>query len=456
MRALVVVAALAACSPATKRCKEGTLFIAVTLAGAAGSADLLLVDVSLDGGTPQHTELPHTPGTAMGGIEIDFPGGYPKGRSAAVTLTATNGGTPVASDSQTITLNNACDALALVLTPGETGDLAGLDFAGLDLQGLDMAVAPDLQLPDLVTFVDLINCMPTTEECFNNADDDCDGLIDCADPDCTNGGSPIATCVPDPASFAVGIFLPGSVGCPTSYPSPSPLGSNFSAASCATGTCSGPSTPSASRCGAGLFSAAAADCGAYSTVVNVSTTTSCVPFTPVPGGTYHFQSGPFWQHGGCAPTGGTAQKTPAAFAAHDTFCARPSFGSGCELGKVCVPAASTHCVLKAGAQLACPGNYILRTTRYFTNLDDPVTCACNSTLTANGDCTGVLVHYYTSTSCGPAGFPLPNPNCDNADISALNGAQTVGTPPSLGACTTGANAVGTSAPLDEQTVCCLP
>ena len=35
-------------------------------------------------------------------------------------------------------------------------------------------------------------CVPTAEFCYNNADDDCDGRIDCADSDCT----PIAQCVP--------------------------------------------------------------------------------------------------------------------------------------------------------------------------------------------------------------------------------------------------------------------
>ena len=37
-------------------------------------------------------------------------------------------------------------------------------------------------------------CVPRTEDCYNGADDDCDGLADCANPDCV----PTTICVPRP------------------------------------------------------------------------------------------------------------------------------------------------------------------------------------------------------------------------------------------------------------------
>jgi len=49
---------------------------------------------------------------------------------------------------------------------------------------------------DVAEFLNPTGCIPVTEVCDNGADDDCDDLVDCADPDCD--GDPACDCVPEP------------------------------------------------------------------------------------------------------------------------------------------------------------------------------------------------------------------------------------------------------------------
>ena len=58
-------------------------------------------------------------------------------------------------------------------------------------------------------------CMATTENCFNYLDDDCDGTIDCMDPDCNTVGLCVAL---DPGQGQLGVLLPDAqTPCPPNY-----------------------------------------------------------------------------------------------------------------------------------------------------------------------------------------------------------------------------------------------
>jgi len=86
MLGLFVVAAWVGCAPSVRTCADQTLFVTVTLDAATRQADRLIVDVSLDGGAARQTTLDHEPGRGSGGVQIEFPGGYPVGKTLTVTL----------------------------------------------------------------------------------------------------------------------------------------------------------------------------------------------------------------------------------------------------------------------------------------------------------------------------------------------------------------------------------
>jgi hypothetical protein len=85
-----------------------------------------------------------------------------------------------------------------------------------------------------------ISCVPRTEDCSNGQDDDCDGKIDCADPDCGNGKS----CGTDKVCNN-----DACVGCKAGLACPGDL---CKITDCSTGTqqCMGTSSTNGTSCGA--------------------------------------------------------------------------------------------------------------------------------------------------------------------------------------------------------------
>jgi hypothetical protein len=231
----LLVALSGGCDPIVDRCAAGTLLVAVTLNGDSAAADQLDVFVALDGAASGVTSMvQHTPGTATGNLVIGFPNGYPRDSSALVEVTARAGLTALGFGRASATLGPGCQATTLQVdalagdggsdSDGAAGDLSapdalgGPDLASVDLQAasLDLTVPPDLACPG-----------GGVELCFNGADDDCDGMTDCADPDC----APVALCVPSVgAGFGYGTQEPAGGACPvntsatTTYQSTDPTG----------------------------------------------------------------------------------------------------------------------------------------------------------------------------------------------------------------------------------------
>ena len=451
------------------RCKNGTLLVHLTLGGGAVAADQLVVAVTLDNGAPfVNPPQPHKPGAASGDIEIDFRSGYPQGSTITVEVRALQAGTQI-GDQQTapVVLRPGCTNTSLSI--GVSADLAPasdlsgadgpapVDLAGVDLFGVDLSSSTVADLRS----ADLANCVPTTENCFNGIDDDCDGLVDCADPDCTGGASPPATCVPDPGSFTAGVTVASAIACPGTWPSPGPINAGINSTCDGTG-CSGCSLISdwaqTDDCYVVVYDWGATMClGGSGTEVRTSGV--CRTFdTPAAAGNYHSVIDPYYE-GFCSGVGGTATKVTPTWTTSEQFCSGGLVGGGCTPGSICVPAGPNHCVMKSGSQLTCPANYVLRATRYYTGFDDSGrTCACACNRSGTGTCSGTATVALFSGSCAPAGGHTLASACDNTDnISGYDHVIATGvTVVGHTSCTLGTSQTNSTALLDEQTVCCTP
>jgi hypothetical protein len=163
-------------------------------------------------------------------------------------------------------------------------------------------------------------CASTVENCFNGIDDNCNGLVDCADPMCTGGTTPIAECVPDPGAALSGTLSTST--CPASYPTATALYAGMVAGTCAGGTCSclnglnGPATCSAVMRSEG----GAAGCAIAGTVVfNMNDTAGCFSFSTLSSTTYYDLFAPTL-NATCNPTtGGNPIKNPPTWSQTNQF-----------------------------------------------------------------------------------------------------------------------------------------
>lgn len=295
-----------------------------------------------------------------------------------------------------------------------------------------------------------------TEDCFDNVDDDCDGLVDCADPDCTGGSSAKAACVADPGAFAPGVIISGGASaiCPTVWPNPTTISSGINQA-CGRGTCSCASPKNS--CTAHIYDdGSSGSCPQSNSVASADLVTTCTSSFAIPAGDYH-SIATQWT-GDCGnPTGAPAKPSPT-WDDTEKFCTGGLAGGGCGAGWICVPPGPNHCAMKAGSQLGCPVNYVKRTTRYYTGFDDQSrSCQCSCSLTAPGSCMGTpTLAVWTGPGCTGASNILSN-GCSNNDLSAFQTASLSGISVKDGpSCAIGATQIGTTTLTGEQTVCCLP
>jgi hypothetical protein len=301
LAALVLVAASVGCDK-TESCRPGTLFVNVEL-GAFAQANLLDVDVTV-AGTTSHGQLT-LKGGAAGGVEIDFPHGYPAGQSATVVLTLDSGTTQLAQRTQTVPLVAGCTSITVDFAPdggaggssgtagrggaggaggatgnagagggaagatgnagagggvaGAGGGVAGAGGGGRGAGGTvgtgGAAGGGGRGAGGTVGTGGAAGggghagsggagggCVRTgPENCFNNIDDDCDGYVDCADTDCSPS---VAQCVPlDPTQGKIGETEGSGSSCPTAFPQSTPLMAGFNPGVCAGCNCQpGPTT----------------------------------------------------------------------------------------------------------------------------------------------------------------------------------------------------------------------
>lgn len=313
-------------------------------------------------------------------------------------------------------------------------------------------------------------CVARPEECFNSADDDCDQLIDCADPDCaTNVAQCLAVDTID--NGTPGVSVGASAACPAGFNQANPLTLR-----------TGPTGVACSGCSCGP---APVTCGA-ATIFTYSSTAACMadagntlgdPVMPptltaaegcktpnyvsaVGGLIYGMRVAPMAATmGGCTPSG---MATPGALTWASTvkFCPTVMRGGGCPQGQVCVPRppsampAPRVCVSYTGAR-ACPtGTTRLQNADWYTGATDGRTCGpCTCGAPTGGSCAPLYVHVGNDYTCNPntADVGAGKKVCFGTSYSP--GLQLHGTP-AAGSCTPASNTAGAVMPTGRRTVCC--
>jgi hypothetical protein len=122
----LMLVASAACR--TNPCKEGTLFLGVTVDGVAEAADELRVEVTTEGQSALSKTFARTPGPSDGTIEINYPQGYPAGRTTVVAVTASVSGATVATGTAMVVLAPRCSTATVVLDANGDGGAPSCDW----------------------------------------------------------------------------------------------------------------------------------------------------------------------------------------------------------------------------------------------------------------------------------------------------------------------------------------
>jgi hypothetical protein len=497
---LFLAALIAAGCNKTESCRSGTLFLNVGL-GAYTDIDELDVDVSVtngsDGGGPRHTVLTLKPGHTAGGVEVDFPDGYPADKSVTVTLTLRSMGAEVAQRVSTIAaLSPGCTAISVdfAASDGGTAGVSGTagagghgGAAGEGSAGTTGAAGQGGSASGGASGAaggvtgsgggkggtgggaagasgggaGGAACVPTgAEDCFNGKDDDCDGKIDCADPDCT----PTAQCVTaDPTAAPIGL-LTGTGPCPTAgYGNATKVMSGPNTLTC---TGCGCKAPTAVTCTTTLTSYnATALCEADSTVVEKAETFSTGDdkgCTVIPPWSINPSGDIFGivttQFTAAVATGCTATGTPVVptltWTSNGTFCATASIGGGCAAGQVCVPStgAGSPCQLFDGNQTSCPGG--AQPLPWYTGTSGTASCgACSCGAATGADCNNVTLTVGSDYGCSGSGSIASGGSLCFASGIYEPGVQFSGTP-TAPSCQASSPYTGNLAPAGPKTLCC--
>ena len=357
-------------------------------------------------------------------------------------------------------------ALVLLGTGVAGCSLSGLDtqYGAADGSAADAATADGANAGDAAGGGD--GCKPT-ENCTNGIDDDCNGLVDCADPGCTTAGF-ACTAGPVPSGWTLVAYSATTRPvCPTLYGTETAIVSSPAGAADACGcTCSGSPAVCA---GTASYSAYPNACTTGATSVNVGVNNgSCGAVgTTVTAGDYYqlyFASTAVAQQGACSGAGKITSAPAPTFNAGAT-CASPSqLGAGCTAGVCAPPTGSVFaaCVAHAGS-VACPTFGFTQQVLVSTGTPGYVdmracgACPCATALTcgtvsnvalfANGTCAGGAA-YNINTGCQ---LPTTSASIGSYEVAyAVSGdatCQPTGSSPPTGSVTLDSNV---------ETICCAP
>jgi hypothetical protein len=248
-------------------------------------------------------------------------------------------------------------------------------------------------------------CAATAESCFNNMDDDCDGNVDCMDPDCNT----VASCVAlDPAFGQLGVVVADAQGgCPPQYTVSTIINRGPVSIQCSGCGC----TPPPVNCNATIYDYATYDMcmagpAAQSSVLAFSSAFTCMnpPWHNNDPNGYVFGVGlgpltPMYP--GCTPNGAPTAGPPI-WSTTARFCGTTLRGGGCGTGSVCLPAvtSTTRCAMAAGST-SCPTG-TQRSDWYTSYTGDAACNACSCGQPSGASCADVKMFVGESATCTPA------------------------------------------------------
>ena len=344
------------------------------------------------------------------------------------------------------------DAAVVADTGLDSGFDSGFD-SGLEA-GLDSGPAADACIPQ------------ASEDCTNGRDDNCNGLVDCSDPDC----GPQYECVPTvPTGWnAAALNVTSRATCPTGFgtprdvvvnPSPLPAGCTCTcnaggAASCEKG--------SVTFYGPSVFSSDCSTVGTFATNVDDGNCQSSVPW-----GLFGFGIGanaslratsvPLVANT-CSALVGKTVPPSAETQGKRCLAASALVGGGCPAAQSCARRTTgsfLSCVGKTGVA-ACPTGWPIghRTGTGITDTRSCSACTCGST----ASCAPATVTFFAGSSCTGTAVSSPADNVCRPMVTTGQSATswrydsvvlTEGCQKTVDALPTGTIAVA-----GEETVCC--
>jgi hypothetical protein len=249
-------------------------------------------------------------------------------------------------------------------------------------------------------------CASNVEVCNNGVDDDCNGLIDCADPECANW-----QCTPEavPAGWTVVEYA-------SSTTPPASCGTGYATSS---NVYEGPFAPASCPCGCTLTASGSCVSGSYAGIVANPAGMCNGPSTSVPAGDGACQAIPApgytpaagakeeitpvpYTPGTCQPNGST---TKPAITENGYVCAKTvASGAGCANSGSCVPPVQSGyslCIEQAGTS-SCPSGFS-NVHDVGSGTTDTRTCSACTCAPPTAQCDSAMVTIFTDPQCGTDG-----------------------------------------------------
>jgi hypothetical protein len=344
-----------------------------------------------------------------------------------------------------------------VCTPGATQCVGSLSGAGFD-------GGTGVQTCDSTgNWSGMTACCSDVEICNDGIDNDCNGLIDCADPQCANSGWS-CTALPTGNGWTIGAFNQTQrPSCPTNFAT--------TATQVLTDVSGGADT-----CGCTCGNTRRSECQGTWWWKNSSTSTcnaATAGLTLTEGSCLNnagdnLTQADYWTGkavnvktvvGAC--TGSQTTTTPAVTDYQGETCALPRAGGGCAAGEVCAPVPPSGFKLCSTytSVTSCPTG--LTPFELYTSYTDNRSCSsCSCGATTNLSCTMDGARFYTGSNCsgssceistGCAGCNLGN---GTGDTNSMQGVWTTNGKEASCTVTSQSTASGAVTPTGGTTTCC--